>query len=176
MFFVQMSGFPGSGKSTLSRQIAKRTGAVIIDHDIVKSALLNSIDDSSIDAKFAGKISYNIDWSLIEFYLSQGQNVVFDSPCFYQEMVDKGLELSKKYNVKYKYVECYLNDFDEVNNRLKNRVRMVSQISGINSEEDFIYTLENSKKPTGCKCLIVDTGKPLESYIDKVINYINEAK
>lgn len=35
-----MSGFPGSGKSTLARQIAKLTGAVIIDHDIVKSALL----------------------------------------------------------------------------------------------------------------------------------------
>lgn len=53
MFFVQMSGFPGSGKSTLSRQIAKRTGAVIVDHDIVKSALLHSIDDSPIDAKLA---------------------------------------------------------------------------------------------------------------------------
>ena len=43
MFFVQMSGFPGSGKSTLARKIAKRTGGVIIDHDIVKSALLLSL-------------------------------------------------------------------------------------------------------------------------------------
>jgi predicted kinase len=34
-----MSGFPGSGKSTLAKQIAKRTNAVIIDHDVVKSAL-----------------------------------------------------------------------------------------------------------------------------------------
>ncbi len=49
MFFVQMSGHPGSGKSTLARQIGKRTGAVIIDHDIVKSALLNSIDGVPID-------------------------------------------------------------------------------------------------------------------------------
>jgi len=48
-----MSGFPGSGKSTLSREIAKRTGSIIIDHDIVKSALLNSIDEGSIDGKLA---------------------------------------------------------------------------------------------------------------------------
>ena len=169
MFFVQMSGFPGSGKSTLSRQIAKRTGAVIIDHDIVKSALLHSIEDIPIDAKLAGKISYNIDWSLIEFHLSQGQNVVFDSPCLYQEMIDRGIGLSKKYKATYKYVECYLNDFHEVNNRLKNRERMVSQISEVLSEEAFTYTIENSKKPTDYPCIVVDTGRPLESYIDKLL-------
>ncbi|MDN4608553.1 AAA family ATPase [Sporosarcina highlanderae] len=174
MFFVQLSGFPGSGKSTLSRQIAKRTGAVIVDHDIVKSALLHSIGDGLIDAKLAGKISYNIDWSLVEFHLSQGQSVVFDSPCLYQEMVDKGVNLSEKYNVKYKYIECYLDDFHEVNKRLKNRVRLVSQICGINSEEDFKYTIENSKKPTGYQCLVVDTNRPLESYINQVISYINK--
>ena len=38
-----MSGFPGSGKSTVSKYIAKLTGAVIIDHDVLKSALLKSL-------------------------------------------------------------------------------------------------------------------------------------
>jgi predicted kinase len=28
MFFIQMAGFPGAGKSTLAREIGKRTGAV----------------------------------------------------------------------------------------------------------------------------------------------------
>lgn len=174
MFFVQMSGFPGSGKSTLSRQIAKKTGAVIIDHDIVKSALLLSTEDTPIDTKIAGKISYNIDWSLIEFHLSQGHSVVFDSPCLYEEMVDRGIRLAKKYNATYKYVECYLNDFHEINNRLKNRERMVSQISEVRSEEAFTHTIENSKTPTNYPCIVVDTGRPLESYIDGVIDYINE--
>jgi len=158
MFFIQMSGFPGSGKSTLARQIHMETGAVIIDHDIVKSALLNSIEGVPIDAKLAGKIAYNIDWSLIEFHLSQGQNVILDSPCLYQEMIDKGTNLAKKYNAKYKYVECYLDDIHEVNDRLKNRERMVSQIEEIKSEEAFRYTIENSKKPTEYKYLVVDTG------------------
>lgn len=36
MFFLQMSGFSGSGKSTLAKLVAKNTGAIIIDHDIVK--------------------------------------------------------------------------------------------------------------------------------------------
>lgn len=174
MFFIQMSGFPGSGKSTLSRQIAKKTGAIIIDHDIVKSALLQSIENISLDAKSAGKISYNIDWSLIEFHLSQGQSVIFDSPCLYQEMIDRGIELSEKYNVKYKYIECYLNDFNEINHRLKNRESMLSQIRRVSSEEIFKYTIANSKKPTNCKYIVVDTSKPLTRYLNDVLNYINE--
>lgn len=144
--FIQMSGFPGSGKSTLSRKIAERTGAIIVDHDMIKSAVLNSVETIQIDGKSAGKMSYSIDWSLIEFYLWQGRDVIFDSPCLYQEMVDRGMELCEKYNVTYKYVECYLNDFIEINHRLKNRERMVSQIEEVNSKEIFEYTLKNSKK------------------------------
>lgn len=174
MFFVQMSGFPGSGKSTLSRQIAKRTGAIIIDHDIVKSALIHSIEGNSIAPKNFGKISYNLDWSLIEFYLSLGQNVIFDSPCLYDEIVERGIGLSEKYLAKYKYVECYLDDYHEINARLKNRERMISQINAVSSETVFNKTLESSKKPTHYKYLVVDTAKPLESYIDKVVKYINE--
>ncbi|WP_419961705.1 AAA family ATPase [Psychrobacillus sp. BM2] len=174
MFFVQMSGFPGSGKSTLARQVLQKTGAVIIDHDIVKSALLHSIEEVAIDSNLAGKISYNIDWSLIEFHLSQGQDVIFDSPCLYQEMIDKGTYLSKRYNVKYKYIECYLSDIYEINSRLKNRERMISQIKEIKSEVAFKSTIENSKKPFGYKYMTVDTGQPLESYIQDVMNYIYE--
>ncbi|ATP39551.1 ATP-binding protein [Solibacillus sp. R5-41] len=173
MFFIQMSGFPGSGKSTLSREIAKRTGCIIIDHDIVKSALLNSIDEGAIDGKLAGKISYNIDFSLVDFHLSLGQSVILDSPCLYEEMVDKGMKLSSKYNVKYKYIECFLDDFIEINYRLKNRERMISQIAEIKLEAAFQSTLQSSKKPSNSNYFILNTGQPLESYIEDVMDYIN---
>jgi len=174
MFFVQMSGFPGSGKSTLARQIAKRTGAVIIDHDIVKTALLQSIEESSIDSNHAGKISYTIDWSLIDFHLSMGYNVIFDSPCLYEEMLEKGTSLAEKYNAKYKFIECYLNDFHQINERLKNRERMISQIKEIKSEEAFQFTIENSKRPSESNYLVVETGLPIGNYIEEVMIYINE--
>lgn len=174
MFFVQMSGFPGSGKSTLARQIAKRTEAVIIDHDIVKSSLLHSIDGAPIDVKLAGKISYNIDWSLIEFQLSQGNNVIFDSPCLYEEMIETGMALTEKYNVKYKYVECYLDDMNKINLRLKNRKRMISQINEVKSIDSFKYAIENSRKPSKGKSLLVNTQQPIEGYLQEVMNYIND--
>jgi predicted kinase len=174
MFFIQMSGFPGSGKSTLSREIAKRTGAVLIDHDIVKTALLESMEDAPIDNKSAGRISYNIDWSLIDFHLSQGQDVIFDSPCLYNEMIEKGTGLSQKYKVKYKYIECYFDDMNEINIRLQNRERKISQIEMVSSDEAFRATLERSKKPSDHKYLVVDTSLSLDSYMDEVMKYVRE--
>ncbi|MBQ0741336.1 hypothetical protein J9332_44400, partial [Aquimarina celericrescens] len=77
-----------------------------------------------VDAKAAGSISYDIEWALIDFHLSQGHSVILDSPCFYEEMLEKGQSLSKKHQANYKYIECYLEDFIEINRRLKTRQRM----------------------------------------------------
>jgi predicted kinase len=175
LFFLQMSGFPGTGKSTLAREIGKRTGAVVIDHDVVKSALLLSLEEGTLDPNLAGNISYNIDWSLLDYQLSQGNSVVFDSPCFYEEMIEKGTGLAKKYNVAYKYVECSLKDFHLVNERLRNRDRMISQFSEAN-EELFNYGIKNSKRPSDEKWLVVDTNQPLENYIEEVVQYITLEK
>lgn len=100
--------------------------------------------------------------------------MIFDSPCLYQEMVVRGIALSKKYNVKYKYVECYLNDFNEVNHRLRKRDSMISQIKEVNSEEVFKSSIKNNKKPTDYPYMVVDTSRPFESYINEVVNYIDE--
>ncbi|TFB22922.1 ATP-binding protein [Filobacillus milosensis] len=170
MFFLQMSGFPGSGKSTLAQEIGRRTGAVVIDHDVIKSGLLKDYEG---DPKKSGPIAYNIDWSLIEFQLSQGHAVIFDSPCLYQEMVGRGIELTEKFHIKYKYVECYLDDFIEVNRRLKHRVKMPSQIAQAASIESFQYTIKNSQRPLKHDYFVVDTKQSISHYIDDVMKYIN---
>ncbi len=172
LFFLQMSGYPGSGKSSLARVIAQHTSAVILDHDIVKSSLMESLG-ANIGFKEVGKISYDIEWALIDFHLSQGHNVILDSPCLYSEMIERGLNLTRKYNVEYKYVECLLNDYDELNNRLRNRKRMISQIERVPSEETLLKTIENAKKPSNVRIHIVNTKEPIESYIKSVIEYLN---
>ena len=172
MFFLQMSGFPGSGKSTLAREISTALKAVIVDHDIVKSALLESMAEHQIHSSISGKIGYSIDWSLVDFYLSQGFPVILDSPCLYSEMIDKGLALSKKHKVKYKYVECIAKDIHEVNKRLTERDKMKSQIAVISSEEAFYKTIDNSARPKDMPILQINTLRPLEEYIAEVINYV----
>ncbi|GAA0327454.1 ATP-binding protein [Bacillus carboniphilus] len=174
MFFLQMSGFPGAGKSTLARLIAENTGAIVIDHDIIKSALLDSLD-VSIDPKLAGKMAYQIDWSLIDLHLSQGFSVILDSPCFYKEMIERGMDLATKHYADYKYVECYLNDYQEINHRLKTRKRMKSQIQQVaGSELDFKRFVDSSVKPPGGNFLVVKTDQPIQKYFNKVIQYVHQ--
>jgi predicted kinase len=171
MFFLQMSGVPGSGKSTLARTISQKTGAIVIDHDIVKSALLTSWG-VEINTKVAGKVSYDMEWALIDSFLSQGQSVILDSPCLYTVMIEKGTALAKKYHAQYKYVECSLENIKEIDKRLKTRKRLVSQNDQVSSEVDFRSAFDRSKRPTTLQYLIVDSSKPIEEYIDEVIAYI----
>ncbi|MER2006966.1 MAG: AAA family ATPase [Psychrobacillus sp.] len=173
MFFLQMSGFPGSGKSTLARQIARRTGAVIVDHDIVKTALLNSTNKHEVKLEMEGPITYDIDWALIEHYLSLGHEVIYDCPCLYEEMITNGTMLAEKYKVNYKYVECYLNNIQVINDRLQNRERKKSQIQQVSSEKEFLKTVNGSKKPPNHKYLLVDSSQQLESYLEDVMHYLN---
>ena len=63
---------------------------------ISSNPLLKSLDTEHIDSNAAGKIAYDIDWSLIDFHLSQGQSTILDSPCFYTEMVEKGIRMTGK--------------------------------------------------------------------------------
>ncbi|TCP55987.1 putative kinase [Tumebacillus sp. BK434] len=173
MFFLQMSGVPGSGKSTLARAVGQAAGAVVIDHDLVKSALLQS-GPADLDAGLAGKMSYEIEWALIDFHLAQGQSVILDSPCLYDVMVERGTALAQKHRATYRYVECVLDDIREVDHRLQTRERMISQNDRVPSEAAFRKAFAGSKKPADVKCLVVDTSQALESYLGEVLRYVAE--
>ncbi|OMF17464.1 ATP-binding protein [Paenibacillus amylolyticus] len=171
MFFLQMSGFPGSGKSSLAKQISKLTNAVIVDHDISKTALLEALDNQNLSMNVLGKTSYHIDWALIEFYLSQGNSVIFDVPCLYEKMIEIGEQLCLKYKIKYKYVECCVDNYELIQQRLLTRETKISQIEST-TYEAFKHGIQQSKKSEKYEYFIVDSSKPIETYLNKVIDYI----
>lgn len=166
-----MSGFPGSGKSTLSREIARRLDAVIVDHDVTKTALLESTAQHPLDPTLAGTVAYDLDWALVEFHLSLGRNVILDSPCLYDVMIDRGLAMTATSGATYRYVECLVDDVDEINRRLRERDRKLSQIRSV-SPENFTQTVASSKKPPNMHTLTIDTNRPLETYLPDVLAYL----
>ena len=92
---------------------------------------------------------------------------------FYDDLVDNGINIANEYNAEYKYIECRVEDFEILNNRLKSRERSVSQIEST-EKESFLEALEKSKRPTKTEHLIVDSSLPIEAYIQKVLKYIGE--
>ena len=125
--FIQMSGAPGAGKTTIAHGVAKALGAVVIDHDITKSALLAA----DVPVALAGRASYQVLNALAGHLLQQGHSVIFDSPCFYTELLHRGQTLAADYGADYRYIACVLQDLDELDRRLQTRVRQPSQVAGV---------------------------------------------
>jgi predicted kinase len=124
---IQMSGAPGAGKSSMSALLSKALNGVVIDHDLLKSGFLekgHSFDKSA-------KLTYSLQWVLVEDVIKQGQSVIIDCPCNYDEILTNGINLARKYGYEYKYVECRVSDLDLLDQRLRTRTPLRSQRTGL---------------------------------------------
>ncbi|KAJ2970791.1 hypothetical protein NUW58_g9591 [Xylaria curta] len=126
---VQMSGPPGSGKSTLARLLARAINGVVINHDLIKAFFL----ESSFSFQDSAKLTYRLDWVLAEDMIQQGRSVVIDSVCNYEEVLERGMALAEKYGYVYRYIECRLQDLELLDQRLRTRIPLRSQRTGVNS-------------------------------------------
>lgn len=168
MLLIQMAGFPGSGKSTLAKEICKNIDAIILDIDVIKSPLIMT----GVSSHIVANASYNTLFSLCDYYLSLNKNVIIDTPCYYEETIENGLKVSRKFGADYKYVECRTDSYEEINRRLKSRERRLSQINC--AEESMFYSMyDKSKHPKELEIIVVDSSLPISSYIKDALDYIN---
>ena len=182
---IQMSGVPGSGKSTLGKLLGQAIDAIVIDHDLLRSFFL----DNNIPFDQSAKQAYGLQWLLAEDLIKQGRSVVFDSTCNYQETLDRGSALAKQYDYEYKYVECKVNDVDLLDLRLQTRVSLRSQRTGVNKppvdvtearhNEDyrvmFQKWIEKPVRPTSGAIFVDSTNGP-ETCLEDLLNRIQFEK
>jgi hypothetical protein len=119
--------------------------------------------------------------------LQQGHSVIFDSPCFYVELLARGQRLAADAGARYCYVECVLNDLDELDRRLRTRPRLPSQLAGVrvpptegsgkaqSGDEVFRDRIANMKRPAD-GYLVLDTSRPLEVCIKEAIAYVETGR
>lgn len=155
----------------MAKRIIQHVHAVVIDHDVSKTALLYTLPIGNFSDREIGKMAYDIDWSLVEYHLSLGQNVILDSPCLYDELLDKGIAISTKYGATYRYIECRHENHEEINARLRNRVRRPSQIDQV-SYENWSKMNEHCKRPKNNLYLQIYTMNNREIPIEQIMSYL----
>ncbi|KFZ05546.1 hypothetical protein V501_08245 [Pseudogymnoascus sp. VKM F-4519 (FW-2642)] len=157
----------------------------VIDHDVLRSTLL----DSDLQSGPAARLAYELQWALAQDVMKQGLGVIIDSNCNFQVVLDRGRELAKQQGYSYWYVECQVRDIDLLDRRLRSRDSMTSQrtgvdcapagavaANGIGESEDscaiFKRWIENPCRPEDSNIVIIDsTGNPemLRDHILKMI-------
>lgn len=175
-----MSGPPGSGKSTIAHHLARSIDGIVINHDLLKSFFL-STGTTPFDA--AAKLAYNLDWVLASDLLKQGRSVILDSVCNYSTLIEKGQAVAEEYGAEYRFVECRVEDLEVLERRLRGRVAMRSQRTGIDEppvdagtggedQRDVLKRkMENPVRPAG-GAIVVDSSRSTEECVEEILRQI----
>ncbi|KAI1111840.1 P-loop containing nucleoside triphosphate hydrolase protein [Nemania sp. NC0429] len=191
---IQMSGAPGSGKSTIARLLRPHINGVVIDHDVLRSSLLVSSAASTPSAfDHAAKQAYELQWALAGDLMRQGVDaVIIDSACNYAALLERGSSLAAEHGYRYWYVECRVGDgdVDLLDRRLRARPAMPSQRSAVDGppaaaaaargdgsrvgeDEDaralFARWMRSPCRPDGGRLIAVDSTARPETVRDEIL-------
>lgn len=162
---VQMHGEPGSGKSTLARALAPRIGVVVLDKDIIKSALLHS----GIAEHAAGPTAYEVYFNLAASLLGQGQAVILDNPVYWVDVERRWQQLACAAGSPLLLIHCVCPDRSELERRLVSRNGMASQPRTPLVLSDHPDAVEARHYPR----LVLDTSRPLDELVEEATAYVH---
>lgn len=145
---VQMHGLPGTGKTTLARALGRELPAIVIDKDVISSALIRE----GVSFGESGPLAYQVMYAQAERFLEDGQSVVFDSPCFWPMIEENTRRIAAKSGGRWTMIEtvCAPEIRDA---RLASRVGLESNPTTLSPRRDGMYD-------PSCERLVVDTALP----------------
>lgn len=160
-----VAGPPGSGKSTLSREISAQAAVPVIDKDTIKSSLLALGADSDL----ASRASYTLLLSLATDILKSGIPVILDAPGKYRSFIDDCQEHADLCNATFRCVLCHTS-LEVRRERLEKRSTRESQWSALpsGSVDDLDEWL--AILPTDVE--IIDTMHRPENLANKIITWL----
>lgn len=161
---VQMHGEPGSGKSTVARELGSRLGAVVLDKDVIKAALLRT----GIAEMEAAAGAYEVFFAQGRALVTAGQSIVLDNPVYWASVEQRWLEIADAAESPRILIECVCPDDAELTRRLVTRAALESQPRERLNPERFPGIAETQFEPR----LTVDTTRPLDEIVREAVVFI----
>ncbi|MFO8488052.1 AAA family ATPase [Legionella pneumophila serogroup 1] len=115
---IIFGGLPGTGKTTISRAVAKHLKAVYLRIDTVEQAFKNS---GHLEKDFIGPEGYLISYAIAKENLGLGLTVIADSVNPIAITRQGWQEVAKSINVKFLEIEIICSDLNEHKKRVETR-------------------------------------------------------
>ncbi len=164
---VVLSGLPGVGKTAIAREVASRSGAVLLRIDSIEQAIRNSgVVQRSID-----DAGYRVAYALAEDNLRLGRIVIADSVNPIQLTRDAWLDAATRANVQAVEIEIVCTDVNEHRRRVETRT---ADISGLRLPT-WNEVLAREYEPWNSEHLILDTSsKRLDENVKAVLEVLRD--
>jgi predicted kinase len=159
-----MHGEPGSGKSTVARELGSRLDAVVIDKDVIKAALLRV----GIVEQQAAAGAYEVFFAQARSLVAAGESIVLDNPVYWASVEERWLEISDAADSPRILIECVCPDRSELLRRLTTRDALESQPRTILNPDRHPGIAETLFEPR----LVLDTTRPLGEIVDEARTYV----
>lgn len=176
-FCLVVNGLTGTGKSTVARGLASRTGAAIFSSDIIRKELAGITPETPQPEEYGQGIystemtqrTYAAMFERAEKALGRGESVILDatfiSEALRQEAFDRGVRLG----IEPVFIECQCPE-ETITRRLRERFRKKKK--SVSDGRLEIYQRQKQRLaeryPEGAKVLEVDTSQPFPDALASV--------
>jgi predicted kinase len=162
---VLLRGRPGTGKSTLADAFGRHLRAAVIDKDDIKDIL-----DTRYRDEWVGGFSYEIMLRIAERCLSQGIDVICDSPLTYPDLYERAVALAARYESRVLAIRTVCSDQNVWRGRLEARTEFPDHRMKFFDAQQLL----NEERYVVPDELVVDTARPLDACLRDVLALIDQ--
>jgi len=171
MYFIVLSGLPGTGKSSLADAIGKALGIPVFGKDWLESVLIRcGFRSEPPDPQRLGFTGYELLTILAYRQLFLGQSVILDSVAGTGSIRRQWHNLALEWQAAWRVMECVCTNESTHQARLANRQRNIPGWHELAwSDVEHVRTYYEPWKE---EHLILDMLDPVDRNISKAIKYI----
>jgi predicted kinase len=167
---IEFGGLPGTGKSTLARHLAQRTGAVLLRVDEIEAAMRRN----DLTADQTGIAAYSVAHDLAASHLRRGLTVIADAVNPVEAPRAAWRELARDCGARHEVVEAHCSDTAEHRRRVDHRAAShTHDLPGWSYPTwPEVQRRAEEYQPRTDERLVVDTAGPIDAGHRQVALYL----
>ena len=166
-----MAGLPGSGKTTLCRELASRLSGVVLSKDDIRAALFSPelIEYSSEQDDFCQKVM--LETAEYIFGKHPEQRVFLDGRTFSRRyQLEQAVAAAEALKQPWRILECVCSD-ETARQRLE---AQVGEHPAANRDYELYLRLKREFEEITCPKTVIDTDKPLGTCVELARDALGE--